>query len=72
MGFEDDPAAVNEPDIGRIFRPETEIIGRTGGVSSLNLEDSPLTKAQKDAKRIAENARFGTFSRIVGVGKHKG
>ena len=25
-----------------------------------------------DAKRIAENARFGTFSRIVGVGKHKG
>jgi hypothetical protein len=63
MGFEDDPAAVNEPDIGRVFRPATEVMSRMGGVSSLNQGDAPLTKSQKDAKRIAENVRFGTFSR---------
>jgi len=63
MGFEDDPAAVNEPDIGRVCRQATEVISRMGGVSSLNQGDTPYTKSQKDAKRKAETVKFGTFSR---------
>ncbi len=67
MSFDDDPLAMFEDNFGRVFRPPTEITSKMGGVSSLNQGDAPLTKAQRDAKRLAETVKFGTFSRKVTV-----